>query len=263
MGGSRQLTLRMLHCTNLLPPPCAVALSIPPSFILSCMFSAWLGQSLPPAGAPTPARCLHPPASRRRPLIWDSVSRVYDAIPEDGLIRCDFEPTPDNSDTGCTHVGRRLWVTGGRNARLCACGMNWWPACLPAWPVSLACQLPLVCLLQALLQSCMIKVPPLSPCSWVTGAGVGAYQLRVGQPPGSIQPLVALEEHLGHSQEEVDVVLVEAKANDPAVPDGKVLARVGGEMNRSVSLCSLWLHRCCTLQACSSSTGAGAAGPLT
>lgn len=28
---------------------------------------------------------------------------------------------------------------------------------------------------------------------------------------------------------EVDVVLVEAKPNDPAVPEGKVLARVGGE----------------------------------
>jgi hypothetical protein len=35
---------------------------------------------------------------------------------------------------------------------------------------------------------------------------------------------------LGHTQEEVDVVLVEAKPNDPAVPDGKVLARVGGEV---------------------------------
>jgi hypothetical protein len=104
----------------------------------------------------------HRSSPNTRPLIWDSVSRVYDAIPESGLIRCDFEPTPDNSDTG-----------------------------------------------------------------WVTGAGVGAYQLRVGQPPGSTQPLVALEAHLGHTQEEVDVVLVEAKPNDPAVPDGKVLARVG------------------------------------
>ena len=72
--------------------------------------------------------------------------------------------------------------------------------------------------------------------SWVTGAGVGAYQLRVGQPPGSTQPLVALEEHMGHSQEEVDVVLVEARANDPAVPDGKVLARVGGERAQDVCM---------------------------
>ncbi len=75
-------------------------------------------------------------------------------------------------------------------------------------------------------------------CSWVTGAGVGAYQLRVGQPPGSTQPLVALEEHVGHSQEEVDVVLVEAKPNDLAVPEGKVLARIGGEQLQA----SCWVY---------------------
>lgn len=103
----------------------------------------------------------------------------------------------------------------------------------------------------------------------MTGDGVGAYQLRVGQPPGSTEPLVALEPHMGHlpgrlacllavaaavgcccvallkkvrsklpafpllsnspAAEEVDVVLTEARPNDPAVPEGKVLARVGGE----------------------------------
>lgn len=51
------------------------------------------------------------PASRSRPLIWDSVSRVYDSVPDDGLIRCDFEPTPDNSDTGC--VLSDGWLVGG------------------------------------------------------------------------------------------------------------------------------------------------------
>ena len=54
----------------------------------------------------------------------------------------------------------------------------------------------------------------------------------VGQPPGSLEPLVSLEPQLGHSPEEVEVVLVEAKPNDPAVPQGKVLARVGGAPRR-------------------------------
>lgn len=104
----------------------------------------------------------HRSSPNTRPLIWDSQSRVYHRIPPDGVLRCEFEPTPDSSDTG-----------------------------------------------------------------WVTADGVGAYQLRVGQPPGSAEALVKLEPHLGHQPDEVDVVLVEAKPNDPAVPQGKVLARVG------------------------------------
>jgi len=30
-----------------------------------------------------------------------------------------------------------------------------------------------------------------SDSGWVTSSGVGAYQLRVGQPPGSKEPLVS------------------------------------------------------------------------
>lgn len=100
-----------------------------------------------------------------------------------------------------------------------------------AWPASClthAMQHRRLCITACLYAEPSALLLPLH--SWVTGAGVGAYQLRVGQPPGSTQPLVALEEHVGHSQEEVDVVLVEAQPNDPAVPDGKVLARIGGEL---------------------------------
>ncbi len=32
--------------------------------------------------------------------------------------------------------------------------------------------------------------PETSDSGWVTTSGVGAYQLRVGQPPGSSEPLV-------------------------------------------------------------------------
>ncbi|KAL4420635.1 hypothetical protein ABPG75_010291 [Micractinium tetrahymenae] len=104
----------------------------------------------------------HRSSPNTRPLIWDSQSRVFERLPDDGVVHCEFEPTPDNSDTG-----------------------------------------------------------------WVTADGVGAYQLRVGQPPGSAEALVTLEPSLGHAPEEVEVVLWEAKPNDPAVPQGKVLARVG------------------------------------
>lgn len=59
---------------------------------------------------------------------------------------------------------------------------------------------------------------------WVTAAGAGACQLRVGQPPGSLEPLVCLEAHL---QQPHEVTLWEAKGHDPAVPLGKAFARVG------------------------------------
>lgn len=42
--------------------------------------------------------------------------------------------------------------------------------------------------------------PDSSDTGWVTADGVGAYQLRVGQPPGSSEALVTLEPSLQHSQ---------------------------------------------------------------
>lgn len=42
----------------------------------------------------------HRSSPNTRPLIWDSQSRVYHRIPPDGVLRCEFEPTPDSSDTG-------------------------------------------------------------------------------------------------------------------------------------------------------------------
>lgn len=40
--------------------------------------------------------------------------------------------------------------------------------------------------------------PDSSDTGWVTADGVGAYQLRVGQPPGSAEALVTLEPSLEH-----------------------------------------------------------------
>ena len=60
---------------------------------------------------------------------------------------------------------------------------------------------------------------------WVTEAGVGAYQLRVGQPPGSSEPLVSLDPGLA-PPEGFEVALWEAKGHDPAVPEGKTFARL-------------------------------------
>ncbi|KAK9905950.1 hypothetical protein WJX75_009398 [Coccomyxa subellipsoidea] len=59
---------------------------------------------------------------------------------------------------------------------------------------------------------------------WVTQAGVGAFQLRVGQPPGSKEPLVVLEN--GCCDDEVRVQLYEARPGDPAVPQGKAFATI-------------------------------------
>lgn len=42
----------------------------------------------------------HRSSPNTRPLIWDSASRVYDRVPPGGTILCEFEPTPDSSDTG-------------------------------------------------------------------------------------------------------------------------------------------------------------------
>ena len=72
--------------------------------------------------------------------------------------------------------------------------------------------------------------PDSSDSGWVTPEGVGAYQLRVGQPPGSAEPLVELEPAaLGHhTPGDIEVTLWEAVPNDPAVPQGKTFALVGG-----------------------------------
>ena len=63
-----------------------------------------------------------------------------------------------------------------------------------------------------------------SGSGWVHSSGVGALQLRVGQPPGSSAPLVTLlpEFNIPHR-----VDLYEARGRDPAVPQGKTFARVG------------------------------------
>ena len=51
----------------------------------------------------------------------------------------------------------------------------------------------------------------------------GAPQLRVGQPPGSSQPLVTLAPDI---KQPVDVLLYEARPGDPNVPQGKAYARL-------------------------------------
>lgn len=50
-----------------------------------------------------------------------------------------------------------------------------------------------------------------------------APQLRVGQPPGSSQPLVTLAPEIAKP---FDVLLYEARAGDPNVPQGKAYARL-------------------------------------
>lgn len=102
----------------------------------------------------------HRSTPNTRPLIWDSVVRVIYTPPQNGVHCCEFEPTPDNSDTG-----------------------------------------------------------------WVTSAGVGAFQLRVGQPPGSAEPLVQLDPGVG-GEHPYQVDLYEARPTDPTVPRGKVFARL-------------------------------------
>mmetsp|Transcript_6370 Transcript_6370/g.18321 ORF Transcript_6370/g.18321 Transcript_6370/m.18321 type:complete len:699 (+) Transcript_6370:300-2396(+) len=62
-----------------------------------------------------------------------------------------------------------------------------------------------------------------SDTGWVTGSGMGALQLRVGQPPGSKEPLVVLPPEL-QQQEPFDVHLFEARPGDPNVPQGKAFA---------------------------------------
>lgn len=62
-----------------------------------------------------------------------------------------------------------------------------------------------------------------SDTGWVTGAGMGAFQLRVGQPPGSSQPLVTLSPDIAQP---FDVMLYEARPGDPNVPQGKAYARL-------------------------------------
>ena len=72
-----------------------------------------------------------------------------------------------------------------------------------------------------------------SDSGWVHHAGVGAFQLRVGQPAGSPDPLVTLTpsppashpSHTPHTPHRVE--LHEARGRDPAVPQGKTFARVG------------------------------------
>lgn len=48
-------------------------------------------------------------------------------------------------------------------------------------------------------------------------------QLRVGQPPGSSQPLVTLTPEI---MQPFDVLLYEARPGDPNVPQGKAYARL-------------------------------------
>jgi len=65
--------------------------------------------------------------------------------------------------------------------------------------------------------------PDDSDSGWVTGAGGGAYQLRVGLPPGSTAPLVTLMPAFNTPHR---VQLYEAHPRDPAVPEGKPFARL-------------------------------------
>jgi glycerophosphoryl diester phosphodiesterase len=67
--------------------------------------------------------------------------------------------------------------------------------------------------------------PDDSDSGWVHRAGVGALQLRVGQPPGSAEPLVTLHPEFKDIPHRVE--LFEARGRDPAVPQGKVFAKVG------------------------------------
>lgn len=62
-----------------------------------------------------------------------------------------------------------------------------------------------------------------SDTGWVTAAGMGALQLRVGQPPGSTEPLVVLSPEV---QQPFEVHLTEAHPGDPNVPQGKTFAIV-------------------------------------
>ena len=65
--------------------------------------------------------------------------------------------------------------------------------------------------------------PDDSDSGFVHNVGVGAFQLRVGQPAGSVDPLVTLfpDFNVPHR-----VQLYEARGRDPAVPEGKSFARV-------------------------------------
>ena len=59
----------------------------------------------------------------------------------------------------------------------------------------------------------------------MAGGGVGAFQLRVGQPPGSAEPLVSLDATLA-AQGPYRVDLFEAQPCDPTAPHGKAFARL-------------------------------------
>jgi glycerophosphodiester phosphodiesterase len=72
---------------------------------------------------------------------------------------------------------------------------------------------------------CFEPTPDDSDSGWVHRAGVGAFQLRVGQPPGSVEPLVSLYPEFKDIPHRVE--LYEARGRDPAVPQGKVFAKVG------------------------------------
>src|SRR5687767_6206161 len=63
-----------------------------------------------------------------------------------------------------------------------------------------------------------------SDSGWVHNAGAGSFQLRVGKPPGSQEPLVALLPEFQGGNHRVD--LYEAHGRDPAVPQGKPFARL-------------------------------------
>jgi glycerophosphoryl diester phosphodiesterase len=73
---------------------------------------------------------------------------------------------------------------------------------------------------------CFEPTPDDSDSGWVHRAGVGAFQLRVGQPPGSAEPLVSLH-HPDLKDIPHRVELFEARGRDPAVPQGKLFAKVG------------------------------------
>ena len=158
----------------------------------------------------------HRSSPNTRPLIWDSRSRVYDAIPADGCAqlpadwKCPSEP----------HVGRM----GGQPSRVCVLTVSLWAAKAPLKarqrssgssssraggasqrtrrsrctsvrpaPPSLP---PLLC---SVVWCEFEPTPDSSDTGWVSGDGVGAYQLRVGQPLGSAEALVTLESHLEHT----------------------------------------------------------------
>ncbi|KAK9814473.1 hypothetical protein WJX72_006486 [[Myrmecia] bisecta] len=69
--------------------------------------------------------------------------------------------------------------------------------------------------------------PDDSASGWVCTSGMGRFQLRVGQPPGSTEPLAKLEK--AYINVPVRVQLYEAKPGDPNVPHPKPFARVSHE----------------------------------